>query len=72
MVASTSHMQPGYRFQYQVPPKSAAFSMIRKLVMPRRTRPMPASIPAKPPPRTTTSTVSVIGSRVKSGSAHGS
>ena len=43
-------MQPGYRFQYQVPPKSPAFSTIRKSVIPCLPRSIAVSIPAKPPP----------------------
>jgi hypothetical protein len=72
MYDSTSHMQPGYRFQYQVPPKSPPFSMMRKSVMPRRRRFTAASIPANPPPRITTSVSASTGARVCDGSAHGS
>jgi hypothetical protein len=72
MYDSTSHMHPGYRFQYQVPPKSPPFSTIRKSVIPRRSRFTAASIPAKPPPRITTSVSTSTASRVDDGSAHGS
>ena len=68
MYDSTSHMQPGYRFQYQVPPKSPAFSTIRKSRMPSLVRLMAVSMPPKPPPTMTTSVSSTIGSRVKPGS----
>ena len=72
MYDSTSHMQPGYRFQYQVPPKSPAFSTIRKSVIPCLPRSIAVSIPAKPPPTTTTVVSSTTGSLVKPGSTNGS
>src|SRR3989344_5933766 len=71
MYDSTSQAQPGYRFQYQVPPKSPALSMILKLSMPA-SRSLPAqSRPPNPPPMTSTSSSSTMGSRVKSGSKSG-
>ena len=60
-------MQPGYRFQYQVPPKSPPFSMILKSVMPSLVRLAPVSMPPKPPPTMTTWVSSVIGSRTIGG-----
>ncbi len=67
-----SQRTPGYRFQYQVPPTSPAFSMIRIDPTPAWRSRAPASRPPKPPPMTTASTSSVSGARVKSGSACGS
>src|SRR5258708_2720103 len=55
---------PGYRFQYHVPPKSAPFSMIRKLATPARRSSTAVSSPAMPPPTIRTSTDSVDGSRL--------
>ena len=39
MYDSTSHIAPGYRFQYHVPPKSPPFSMILMSSMPASRRP---------------------------------
>ena len=72
MYDSTSHWQPGYRFQYQVPPKSPAFSTMRKSVTPRLIRLTPSIMPPKPPPTMTASVSSTTGSRVKPGSTQGS
>ena len=60
-------MQPGYRFQYHVPPKSPPFSMMRKSVIPSLVRLAPVSMPPKPPPTITTSDSSAIGSRTIGG-----
>ena len=57
--------------QYQVPPKSPAFSTIRSLVMPASCSRTAANWPPKPPPMTSTSISSRNGGRVK-GSTYGS
>ena len=60
---------PGYRFQYQVPPTSAALSINRMLCTPSSRNRAPVSSPPKPAPMIATSTSSDSGSRVKCGSA---
>ena len=64
MYDSTSHIAPGYRFQYHVPPKSPPFSTTRMPSTPACRSRAPASSPPNPPPMTTTSTSSSNGSRV--------
>src|SRR5713101_657676 len=72
MYDSMSHCAPGYRFQYQVPPKSPAFSITRMRSMPA-SRSLAAVIrPPRPPPMITTSTSSRSGSRTKPGAMYGS
>ena len=50
---AVSHCAPGYRFQYQVPPKPPPFSMIRTSTPASRRR-AAVTRPAKPPPTQTT------------------
>ena len=63
-----SQEAPGYRFQYQVPPKSPPFSMILKSSIPASRNLAPASIPPNPPPMMTTSASSLMASRESSSS----
>ena len=65
-IDAVSHCAPGYRFQYQVPPKSPPFSMIRTSTPASRSR-APTTRPANPPPTHTTVRWSVRGAR----SVHG-
>jgi hypothetical protein len=48
-IDAVSHCAPGYRFQYQVPPKSPPFSMILTSTPASRIR-AAATRPANPPP----------------------
>ena len=63
---STSQAMPGYRFQYQVPPTSAALSISRMLCTPSSRSRAPVRRPPNPAPMIATSTSSVNGSRVNS------
>ena len=67
MYDSMSHITPGYRFQYQVPPMPPAWSMMRIRSIPALRRFAPARTPAIPPPTITTSTSSASGSRSTTG-----
>ena len=67
-----SQWMPGYRFQYQVPPKSPPSSRTRIESTPAWRSRAPASSPPNPPPTIAASTRSSSGSRVNSGSAYGS
>ena len=69
---STSQAMPGYRFQYQVPPTSAALSISRMLCTPSSRSRAPVRSPPNPAPMIATSTSSDNGSRVNSGSLQGS
>ena len=60
---AVSHCAPGYRFQYQVPPKSPPFSMMRTSDTPASMRRAPVTRPAKPPPTNAKVTWSVLASR---------
>ena len=60
---AVSHCAPGYRFQYQVPPKPPAFSTTRTSVTPASLSRAPVTRPANPPPMSATVTWSVFGSR---------
>ena len=55
MWLSVSHLEPGYLFQYQVPPKLPPFSMILKSENPASLSLDAARIPPKPPPMITIS-----------------
>ena len=50
---AVSHCAPGYRFQYQVPPKPPPFSMILTSTPASRSR-AAVTRPANPPPTQTT------------------
>ena len=67
MYDSTSHITPGYRFQYQVPPIPPALSIstIRRRPASRSFAPM--TTPDIPAPMMATSTSSVTGSRSTNG-----
>ncbi|CAM5557326.1 hypothetical protein SHIRM173S_06265 [Streptomyces hirsutus] len=67
-----SQWMPGYRFQYQVPPKSPPVSTTRTDSTPRWRIRAPARMPPNPPPTTATSTVSCSGSRSAVSPAYGS
>ena len=58
-----SHCAPGYRFQYQVPPKSPPFSTIRTSSTPASFSLAPVTRPAKPAPMNANVTWSRLGSR---------
>ena len=60
---AVSHIAPGYRFQYQVPPKPPPFSTMRTSPIPASVSRAAVSSPANPPPMTATVTWSVFGSR---------
>lgn len=68
-VESTSQVAPGYRFQYQTPPKSDPVSTMRKLSTPAFRRLAADSRPDQPPPMITTSTSSVSEERLSGASA---
>lgn len=59
----TSQAAPGQRFQYQVPPKSPALSMIRKSLIPALVSSAPRHNPPNPPPKTKKSVSMSSGSR---------
>ena len=67
-----SQEAPGYLFQYQVPPKSPAFSIILKSSIPASLNLAAANIPPNPPPTISTSTSSLRGSLSISSSIYGS
>ena len=64
---AVSHCAPGYRFQYQVPPKSPPFSMMRTSCTPASTIRAQVARPAKPPPMNANVTWSVLASRCATG-----
>src|ERR1700722_916504 len=64
---AVSHCAPGSRFQYQVPPKSPPFSMMRTSCTPASTIRAQVARPAKPPPMNANVTWSVLASRCATG-----
>ncbi len=67
MYDSTSHMTPGYRFQYQVPPMPPALSMSTTLRRPCSRSLAPTVTPDIPAPMIATSTSSTSASRSVNG-----
>jgi hypothetical protein len=67
MYDSTSHITPGYRFQYQVPPTPPAWSTIRIRSSPAWRSARRRADRRCPPPTITTSTSSVTGSPIGDG-----
>ena len=61
-IEAVSHCAPGYRFQYQVPPKPPPFSTIRQGT-PASVSRAAVSSPANPPPMNAAVTWSVFGAR---------